>query len=196
MDNATTASALPAPAAALRRPSPGLLLGPFYPLNQPAAADGFLWRGSSVPAGARHLRLDACVVDRCGEPVAGAVVELWHADPAGRYRHPSAPHSELVLDGFVGYGRVTTAADGVVAFTSLVPGSYAQGDVQRAPHLHLQITGRFDRLVTQVFLPGHPCNATDCWYGALARPELLHAHVLRDAADALHLRWTAALARG
>jgi protocatechuate 3,4-dioxygenase beta subunit len=136
------------------------------------------------------------VLDQVGNSVEGAVVELWHADPAGRYRHPSAPQGDRVLEGFAGYGRVATSADGGFTFHSLVPGSYSDGDVMRAPHLHLQITGQDDRLITQVFLPGHPGNATDRWYPALGRPELLLAEVLSDDAQILHLQWIAVLSRG
>lgn len=186
----------PAPAPPLRRRTPGLLLGPYYPLAQPSTADGRLWRGAGTAAGVRLLRLDGQVLDIGGNLVEGAAVELWHADPAGRYRHPSAPQADTVLDGFTGYGRVVTAADGRFNFDSLVPGRYTDGDVMRAPHLHLQITGRCDRLVTQVFLSGHADNAADRWYQALAHPERLLAEVLSDDAAGLHLRWTAVLSRG
>jgi protocatechuate 3,4-dioxygenase beta subunit len=198
MENLAIATLAPLAAAdsPQRRRTPGLLLGPYYPLDQPATAGGELWRGSALPAGARCLRLEGQVLDQGSTPVECATVELWHADPAGRYRHPSAPQADHVLEGFAGYGRVVTAADGRFTFQSLVPGSYEDGDVLRAPHLHLQITGHDDRLITQVFLPGHPGNAADRWYQAVARPERLLAEVLSDDARGLHLWWSAVLSRG
>ena len=183
------------PAADLQ-PTPGLLLGPYYPVQPPADASAVLWLGGTPPGGAQRLRLQGCVRAASGEPVPGADVELWHADPGGRYRHPSAPGQALVLDGFTGYGRARTAADGAFAFHTLVPAGYADGGVQRTPHLHLQITGRFDRLVTQLFLAGHAGNDDDHWYRALRTPQTLSADLLADGPDAWALDWTAVLRRG
>lgn len=193
-DDPTRAASAP---QAARRRTPGLLLGPYYPLAR-AAAGPVLWTGAAWPAGARRLRLDGRVVDLQGRALAGAEVELWQADPAGRYRHPSAPDAALLLPGFAGHGRTRTDAAGGFCFVSLVPGAYADAAGLRAPHLHLQITGRADRLVTQLFLPGHPGNAGDRWYGALLQPALLMPDVVPAAAgdDTLHLRWTAVLTQG
>lgn len=88
--------------------TPGLLLGPYYPL---AAAGGpVLWAGGPLPAGAQALVLHGCVLDLQGQPVEAADVELWQADPAGHYRHPSDPAFDQVLHGFAGHGR--TCCDG------------------------------------------------------------------------------------
>jgi protocatechuate 3,4-dioxygenase, beta subunit len=184
------------PAASSR--TPALLLGPYYPLKPQAGAGSALWRGDRLPSGARRLTLDGRVLDRRADPVVGAEVELWQADPCGRYRHPSAPDSALVPEGFAGYGRTRTDHGGAFRFTSLVPGAYTAGDEWRAPHLHLQITGCFDRLVTQLFLPRHPGNTQDRWYRALLQPHLLTPEVLASApdGDGLHLLWTAVLTRG
>ena len=128
--------------------------------------------------------------------MADAEVELWQADPMGRYAHPSSPARDPVLAGFTGYGRVRSAADGRFRFETLVPGDYTDGESRRAPHLHLQITGRFDRLVTQLFLPGHPLNAKVPRFGALRHPGRLVAEVRADAPDGLTLPWIAVLHRG
>lgn len=198
-DPVHTAAAAPVP----RRRTPGLLLGPYYPLAT-AGSGTQLWQGDTVPAGARRLRLDGCVVDRQGRPLAGVEVELWQADPAGRYRHPSAPETDQVPPGFAGHGRTRTDAAGAFRFDSLVPGAYADAIRERAPHLHLQLTGRVDRLVTQLFLPGDAGNQADHWFRSLRRPDLLTAEIVPAAtpavdgplADTLHLRWTAVLGNG
>lgn len=176
--------------------TPGLLLGPFYPLSPPDDASGSLWRGSAIPQGTKRLVLEGLVHDIRGGAVADAEVELWQADPMGRYAHPSSPERDPVLAGFTGYGRVRSAADGRFRFETLVPGDYTEAESRRAPHLHFQITGRFDRLVTQLFLPGHPLNAKDRWFGALRHPERLVAEVRADAPDGLTLHWIAVLHRG
>lgn len=97
---------------------------------------------------------------------------------------------------FVGYGRMQTDAEGRFAFDSLVPGAYATGEGRRAVHLHLQITGRWDRLLTQVFLPGDAACADDRWFRTASRSEMLVARVVADDAGTLQLDWTAVLARG
>jgi protocatechuate 3,4-dioxygenase beta subunit len=192
---ASTADKARAAAGAPRR-TPGMLLGPFYPLAPGANPGGNLWDGTHRPDGARDFRLEGRVRNLAGAPVADATVELWHADPAGRYRHPSAPGAGLVLAGFSGYGRVPSSGDGRFVFSSLLPGGYAEGEVVRAPHLHLQITGRVDRLVTQLFLPQHPGNASDPLYRALVHPRRLTVEAIDDDAGPMILRWTAVLASG
>jgi protocatechuate 3,4-dioxygenase beta subunit len=182
------------PALAARR-TPGLLLGPYYPLQAPASAGAELWRGETPPVGARRLRFDGRVLAGDGTPVADAHIELWHADPAGHYCHPSAPDHALVLPGFAGYGTARSDAQGRFFFCSLVPGGYVDGGVARVAHLHVQITGRVCRLVTQVFLPGQERNHADRWYRAVAQPERLLPEVVRDDANALHLNWTAFIAQ-
>lgn len=178
--------------------TPGLLLGPFYPVaTARSGASADLWDDDApLPAGARRLRLKGQVIDVRARPVAAALVEIWHADHEGRYRHPSAPDHEHVPSGFAGYGCTRCDAEGQFVFRSLAPGGYLAGDVHRAPHVHVQVTGESDRLVTQVFLPSHPVNGQDRWYRAVARPELLTAHVVHDDADVLELAWTIVLARG
>jgi protocatechuate 3,4-dioxygenase, beta subunit len=175
--------------------TPGLLLGPYYPLQVPMGADADLWRGDTLPVGARHLRFEGQVLTHEAAPVPNAHVELWQADQCGRYRHASAPEHTRVATDFVGYGSTCCDAQGRFVFRSLVPGTYADGDVMRAPHLHVQITGRFDRLVTQIFLPGDERNRWDRWYRAVANPERLLPQVVRDDASGLHLHWTVFIAQ-
>lgn len=175
--------------------TPGLLLGPYYPLQVPIGADANLWRGDTLPAGTRHLRLEGRVLSREGAPAPNVCIELWQADPGGHYRHASAPGHTQVAACFAGYGLTHCDAEGRFVFRSLVPGAYAAGGVVRAPHLHVQISGRIDRLVTQVFLPGDERNRLDPWYRAVAHPERLLPHVIRDDANALHLHWTVFIAQ-
>ncbi|MFO1327027.1 MAG: hypothetical protein U1F56_06690 [Rubrivivax sp.] len=176
--------------------TPNLILGPYYPARPAADADHRLWRGAAPDTGARRLHVQGQVLSTAGLPVAGSDVELWHADPFGRYPHASAAGHEQVAPGFVGYGRVRSGADGGFAFESLVPGAYEGPDGLRAVHLHFQITGSIDRVVTQVFLPDDPARESDHWYRAASRRQMLLARVLRDDPEALHLRWTAILNRG
>ncbi|MFO1224927.1 MAG: hypothetical protein U1E90_17695 [Burkholderiaceae bacterium] len=185
-----------APGRAALAQTPPLPLGPFYPMGAGRGASSALWHGGKLPAGARRLRLRGRVVAVGGAAVAGAEVELWQADGAGRYRHPSAPENERVHSSFDGYGRVRCGADGRFAFDTLLPGGYEEASARRAPHLHVQVSGCFDRLVTQVFLPGHPANELDRWYRASSNPAALTASLCADGPQQVEIEWTAVLRRG
>ena len=178
------------------RATPGLILGPYYPVQQPQDADHRLWRGHARPDGARCLKFSGEVIDLAAQSLAGLTVELWHADPAGRYPHPAAPESDRVDPDFLGYGRVETDAEGRFAFDSLVPGGYQAFNERRAVHLHVQITGRCERLVTQVFLFEDATGPGDHRSRAANRRERLIARTLCEDTAVLHLHWTAVLSRG
>jgi len=45
----------------------------------------------------------------------------------------------------------------------------------RPPHVHFEVQGRFERLVTQMYFPGEPLNERDRLLAAALRPELLIA---------------------
>jgi protocatechuate 3,4-dioxygenase beta subunit len=183
-------------AGRLSRATPALILGPFYPLQRAADADARLWRGEHLPDGVCALQFQVRVATREGWPVVGACVELWHADCAGHYPHPSCRAADAVLRGFTGYGMARTDAHGSCEFDTLVPGAYRAEGGLRARHLHVQISGRYDRLVTQVFLPDDPLRHEDRWYRAAARPDLLLADTVRGTDSVLRLLWTAVLTRG
>jgi protocatechuate 3,4-dioxygenase beta subunit len=177
----------------LRR-TPSLLLGPFYPLDVSTSdgADLCDWTGGTPE---RALELEGAVVTASGRPVVDALIEIWHADPCGHYRHPSCPTVGDVAQGFRGYGALRTGASGNYRFRSVVPGPYAQNGLHRAPHIHVQITARHDRLVTQIFLPQEG-NEADHWYQAVSRREAITAQLLSDDGQVCRLRWIAVLTTG
>jgi protocatechuate 3,4-dioxygenase beta subunit len=41
------------------------------------------------------------------------------------------------------------------------PGAYPAGDYMRSPHIHFDVAGRYDRLVTQMYFPGDPLLKQD-----------------------------------
>jgi protocatechuate 3,4-dioxygenase beta subunit len=83
--------------------------------------------------------------------VAGADVEIWHADAAGDYSQYGSQTSATFLRGIQ-----TTNASGEVTFTTIYPGWY-QG---RATHIHVEVTlnGRSVK-VTQIAFPESVSNA-------------------------------------
>jgi len=80
-----------------------------------------------------------------------------------------------------------------------VSGSPGQGGARmRAPHLHFDIQGRFDRKVTQMFFPGEPLNDQDRLFLDVPRnrESLIPATEPARQGSELILRWDIILALG
>ncbi len=93
--------------------------------------------------------------------MAGTLVEVWHANAAGRYAHPSDVHSAPLDPGFVGAGRCITDGEGNYRFVTIKPGAYPWGNhpnAWRPAHIHFSLFGRAftQRLITQMYFPGDP----------------------------------------
>ena len=72
---------------------------------------------------ARSGSTGACI-DGAGDPLDDALIEIWQANRAGRYRHPEDDRDELPLDdGFIGFGRCPTDAEGHFRFVTVKPGA-------------------------------------------------------------------------
>ncbi len=186
-----------APTELLQR-TPGLILGPFFPLDAAPEWGAYTWIAttSNRPSTHRPLTLSGRVINRSGAPVAGALLEMWQADESGHYRHPSAPEPVPLEPGFRGYAAVRSDAMGRYQFRTRKPGAYIDGMQQRAPHLHFQVTGQIDRLVTQMFFPGEALNATDHWYNIVRRNHQLIARAVSDTPAGLALTWDIVLTTG
>jgi protocatechuate 3,4-dioxygenase beta subunit len=51
----------------------------------------------------------------------------------------------------------------------------------RPPHIHFEVHGVFERLVTQMYFPGEPLNASDRLLISASRPDLLIASPIASA---------------
>jgi protocatechuate 3,4-dioxygenase beta subunit len=152
---------LPLPALAQNRvATPAQMQGPYYPVSFPADTDADLVRvqGAAAQAMGTVAHLRGRVTDIAGNPVAGALVEIWQCDSQGIYRHPRAANTDRFDPNFQGYGRVTTDAAGAYAFRTLRPAAYPG----RTPHIHVQVTrpGRAV-FITQFYVAGEPLNERD-----------------------------------
>jgi protocatechuate 3,4-dioxygenase beta subunit len=112
------------------------------------------------------------VTDRSGRPVAGRLVEIWQANAAGRYAHPSDVHPAPLDPNFAGAGRCLTAGDGSFRFVTVKPGAYPwlnHPNAWRPAHIHFSLFGRgfAERLVTQMYFPGDPLLAHDPIFGSI-----------------------------
>jgi protocatechuate 3,4-dioxygenase, beta subunit len=146
-------------AAATLLKTRAMALGPYYPVERPVEEDADLTRLPGQPrATGRIIELAGRVLRPDGSPVAGARVEIWQASAAGRYRHQGDADNKAPIDpGFQGAAVQKTDAEGAFRFLTVKPAPYpSRRGFLRAPHIHFDVEGQYDRLVTQMYFPGEP----------------------------------------
>jgi protocatechuate 3,4-dioxygenase beta subunit len=135
--------------------------GPVFGYDDVKPTDNDLTRQhESEPIGERIV-VSGRLLDENSRPVAHALIEMWQANAAGRYRHAVDDHDAPLDPNFTGAGRVLTDAEGRYRFTTIKPGAYPwrnHYNAWRPAHLHLSIfgIGLAQRLVTQMYFPGDP----------------------------------------
>jgi protocatechuate 3,4-dioxygenase, beta subunit len=153
------------------RQTPNMVMGPFYPLSKPLDQDADLTMVSGRPGRAQGkvVHLVGRVLNRNGDPVQGAKVEIWQANSHGRYAHPSDPYTAPLDPNFQGFGVQLTDSHGLFRFKTVKPGPYPslEGTWMRAPHIHFDVSGKRDRKVTQMFFEGEPLNDQDLLFRAI-----------------------------
>lgn len=166
-------------------------LGPFYPLHPSEESDADLTRlaGHSHRAQGTVVELVGRVCDLRGNPIAGAQIELWQANAAGRYAHQLDPATAPLDADFQGYARLTTGADGTYRILTIKPGGYDSPIGRRTPHLHFDLRGRIHRSIAQMYFPEEAeGNARDTLYRALGS-EAGSSVAARDQVDRSKYRW-------
>jgi protocatechuate 3,4-dioxygenase alpha subunit len=128
--------------------TPSQTVGPYFSI-------GLHWEDGpfAVAEGtADAVWLRGRVTDGAGDPVPDAVVESWQADPSGHVAHPDDPRG--VAEGFRGFARAPTSADGEFAILTVKPGAVpGPGGALQAPHIDLSVFARglLNRVVTRVY---------------------------------------------
>lgn len=187
-----------------RTQTPEIETGPFYPALKPLDqdADLTLIAGRKGAAAGQVVHIVGRVINSSGTPVSGARIEIWQANTHGRYTH-SGDASKAPLDpNFTGFGIATTDTEGRYRFKTIKPGSYPVSPTEkRTPHLHVDIMGKQDRLVTQMFFPGEPMNETDGVYKKLGADRSAAIATVSTAtkeieANAILLNWDIVLFKG
>ena len=125
--------------------------GPFFRAGSPGR-ENLVEPGSK----ARQVDLTGFVLTRGCNPVARAVIDLWHADERGAYDNK----------GYRYRGRVYTDEKGRYRIRTIVPALYPG----RTRHYHANVAaGGKLLLTTQLYFPDEPGNRRD----GLFRKELL-----------------------
>ena len=151
------------------------------------SAEGFDQNADLTRVPGRPGRAEGQVLDVMGRvfnlkggPVRNAKVEIWQANAHGRYTHPSDTNPAPLDPNFEGSVVLTTDQEGRYRFKTINPAGYPAGPNRMRPaHIHFQISGRQDRLVTQMYFEGDPYNDTDRFLlTALEQKEMLIAKLL------------------
>jgi protocatechuate 3,4-dioxygenase beta subunit len=160
--------------------TPGQILGPFYPLKElPQTSDLTRLPGRPGRAEGQVINVTGRVLNLSGAPVANAQIEVWQANDYGRYTHPSDTNPAPLDQNFDGSAVLTSDSEGRYRFKTIKPGAYPAGpNLTRPAHIHFQVTGRQDRLVTQMYFENDPYNATDPFLNSAVLKQLLITKML------------------
>lgn len=129
--------------------------GPYWHMiDFPEWADVLRADGPNAGAAAgERIILEGRITDGEGALVTDAMVEIWHADPAGRYDAD-----------FQGFGRCASDAEGRFRFVTLKPGPVpGRGNTLQAPHVQIAIFARglLSHVTTRLYFAGEALNETD-----------------------------------
>lgn len=144
-------------------PTPDQFVGPYYPVQKPTDGGNDM---SHLPGREKALGEIIYVTGRVlnlhGEPCPNVNIEIWQCNAAGRYVHKNDHNPAPIDPNFDGYANIVTDAQGRYRFKTVKPGAYPiTPDFWRPPHIHYDIVGRVNRLVTQMYFPNEPLNAKD-----------------------------------
>ena len=151
------------------------VFGPFWMGGAPE-----LSLGASIARGEEALSGEPTVVRGSvkaedGRPIEGAVLDIWHASPAGLYDVQDPAQPEMNLRGVFRSG-----VDGAFWFKTVKPAPYPipddgpVGDLLRATgrhpmrpaHIHFMVRAPgYETLITHIFVESDPYLETDAVFG-------------------------------
>jgi len=148
------------------------IMGPFGPVSLPADHDADLtWvKGRPARASGQVIEISGRVFDVKGNPIPGASIELWQANAAGRYVHPSDVSTAPLDPNFHGIASIKADSKGEWRIVTIKPGGYDSPIGHRPPHIHFDVRGMKHRNVAQLYFPEEAeGNAKDELYKMLGK---------------------------
>ena len=183
-------------------PTPDQFLGPYYPVNKPTdgGEDMTQLPGRGKPLG-QVIDVVGKIVNIHNEPCPKVNMEIWQPNAAGRYTHKNDHNPAPIDPNFDGYANIVSDDEGHYRFRTVRPGAYpVTSDFWRPPHIHFQLTGRVDRLITQMYFPNEKLNETDpILQVAWANDSLISKEIESpetEASDVTTMQWDIMLIEG
>ncbi|WP_119166128.1 chlorocatechol 1,2-dioxygenase [Algihabitans albus] len=157
-----------------RKGSHAAIQGPYFREGAPHVEETLAIRDEDKDQPRMVLR--GSVTDLNGRPVAGAVIDVWHSTPEGRY---SGVHGDIPLEFY--RGKITTDKDGRYEVRSIMPvpyqipnqgptgallETYMNGHSWRPAHVHYWVHAEGYRdLISQAYFEGGKYIEDDCCNG-------------------------------
>ena len=145
-------------------PTPDQFVGPYYPAGEKPVDGGndMSHLPGREPASGEVISVFGKVVNLHDEPCPDVKIEIWQSNARGKYIHRN-DHNPVPIDpNFDGYANIVTDSKGHYRFKTVMPASYpVTPEFWRPPHIHYDIVGRVNRLVTQMYFPDEPLNDKD-----------------------------------
>lgn len=169
--------------------TPRTIEGPLYVAGAPETMS-YAELENEPNQGDERLFMQGTVVDENGNPIEGALVEVWHCNLLGNYSYFDTSQSEFNLRRSIRVGK-----DGRYQFKSFIPSGYGcppDGCTdnlmkwlgrhgERPAHIHFFITAPgFRKLTTQITIEGEPLLGQDF---AFADRDELVPHITRYSLD-------------
>jgi len=136
-------------------------VGPYFHL-------GLIQEGQStlVESGTKGERIALLgqVSDGNGTPITDAMIEIWQANAAGRYDHPTDAQDKPLDPAFHGFGRAAVDGTGHYRFETIRPGAVpGRGNAMQAPHIAVTVFARglLLHLNTRLYFAGEALNDAD-----------------------------------
>ena len=150
--------------------------GPALAAVRPEDSDLTTNAGTGGEAMGQRIIITGRVLDEDGQPVPGALIEIWQANAAGRYTHKLDSWNAPLDPNFVGKGRCLSNEQGVYRFLTVRPGAYpwkVETNEWRPAHIHLSVIGPSlaSRLVTQLYFRDDPHFPLDSIFQGLPEDE-------------------------
>jgi protocatechuate 3,4-dioxygenase alpha subunit len=142
--------------------TPSQTVGPYFAIGLPWEDGPY----AVAPGTPGAITLTGTVYDGAGDLVPDHLIEIWSADPDGRFADVYGAGGASELTGFRGFGRYGTEdGDGTYTFLTVKPGRIPdRKGILQAPHIAMTVMARgmLNRVVTRVYFADEAqANAAD-----------------------------------